>query len=100
MKIDSELFEDLQYNYQENVRNFKTQNSGLLIDNVARLNEDELIKFIQNVLHLDNQDTYIDRKFINQHFINFAICPVVAESKGGYTTHVDLVPDIICETYK
>ena len=100
MRIDQELFEDLQHNYQENVRNFKTQNSGLLVDNVSRLNEDDLIKFIQNVLHLDNQDTYVDRKFIDQHFTNFAICPVVADSKSGYTTHVDLVPDIICETYR
>lgn len=100
MRIDPELFEDLQHNYQENVRNFKTQNSGLLVDNVSRLNEDDIVKFIQNVLHIEDKDVNIDRKFIEQRFTNFAICPVVAESKSGYTTHVDLVPDIICEAYR
>ena len=100
MRIDQELFDDLQANYQENVQNFKTQNSGLLVDKASRLTEDMLIHFIENTLHLENVDLIVDRKFMEQHFNNFAICPVVADSKGGYTTHVELVPDIICETYR
>ena len=100
MRIDPELFEDLQHNYQENVRNFKTQNSGLLVDSTAKLNESDIIKFIENTLHLENQDVYVDRKFVELHFTNFAICPVVVDSKSGYSTHVDLVPDIICESYR
>ena len=98
MRLDPNLFEDLQRNYADNVNKFKQQNSGLLVDKVSRLTEDAVIIFIQNTLHIE--DGIIDRKFIEQRFINFAICPVVINSMPGYTTHVELVPDIICEEHR
>lgn len=99
MRLDPDVFEELQANYAKNVKNFKQQNSGLLIDKVSQLTEDAITTFIENTLHI-NDDTVITKRFIEQHFINFAICPVVVDAKSGYTTHVELMPDIICEEHR
>ena len=100
--LDMNLYEDIQRNYNENLNNFKAQNTALIINNVKNLHEQDIIQFIDNTVGklLDEHDIYIDNKFINEHYLNFAINPVIEELTKNYTIQVDLVPDIICEVVK
>lgn len=100
--LDNLLYEDIQRNYQENLNNFKIQNTALIINNVKNLNEYDIIKFVDDNLgkNLEESDIYIDNRFINEHFLNFAINPVIEELNKNYTIQVDIIPDIICEVVK
>lgn len=100
MQIDNKLFSDLLDNYRQNVQNFKQQNSGFIVNNVREVTEYDVEKFINNLLHLENSDIVIDNRFINEHFKSFAIMPIIDEMQKGFAMQVDLIPDIICESYK
>lgn len=94
LKLDEELFNDLLRNYQSNINNFKTQNSGFIVDNITPLHENDVIKFVANVLHMD--DGVIDRELIDKSFSAFAIHPTIENINKQFGVHVDLIPDIVC----
>lgn len=100
MRIDNDLFSDLLDNYKQNIINFKQQNSGFIINDIRDVTEQDVEKFINNLLHLENSDVVIDRQFIREHFRSFGIVPVINELQKGFSMQVDLIPDIICESYK
>ena len=100
MRIDNDLFSDLLDNYKQNIINFKQQNSGFIINDIRDVTEQDVEKFINNLLHLENSDAVIDRQFIREHFRSFGIVPVINELQKGFSMQVDLIPDIICESYK
>lgn len=100
MRIDNDLFSDLLDNYKQNITNFKQQNSGFIVNDIRDVTEQDVEKFINNLLHLENSDIVIDRQFIREHFRSFGIVPVINELQKGFSMQVDLIPDIICESYK
>lgn len=100
--LDPALYEDIQRNYNDNLNNFKLQNTALIINNIKSLQEYDIIKFIDDTIgkNLDEYNVYVDMRFINEHYLNFAINPVIEELTKNYTIQVDIIPDIICEVVK
>lgn len=97
--LDKQLYDSIQSNYRTNINMFSEQNSGLIIEDIKSLSEYDILKFI--VDNVDVEDgTTIDNKFINSHFVSFAINPIVDNITSGYTNKVDIIPDIICESIK
>ena len=93
--IDRELFTELQELYNENIKLFESQNTGMLIDNIKSLHESDLEKALgvaDNVL--------VDKKYIFEHFINFTINPQITELQKGFTTRIEISPDISWEACK
>lgn len=99
VELDRQLFEDILYNYKNNINAFKEQNSGFVIENVKELTEFDVLKFILLNVEVENNTT-IDKNFIREHFRGFAINPIVEELDTGYTNKVHLIPDIVCEAIK
>jgi len=93
--IDRELFTELQELYNENIKLFESQNTGLLIDKIKSLHESDIEKALEipeNVL--------VDKKYIFEHFINFTVNPQITELQKGFTTRVEISPDISWEIRK
>ena len=67
VQLDKQLYEDILHNYDGNIMAFKHQNSGLVINSVKALSEFEILKFITNLVEVEDGEV-IDRNFINKHF--------------------------------
>ena len=99
VELDRQLFEDILYNYKNNIGAFKEQNSGFIVDDVKEITEYDVLNFI--VSNVDVEDnTLINKQFIREHFVNFAVNPSVDKIDNGFTSKVHIIPDIICEVIK
>ena len=91
--IDADFFEELKDLYKQNVRMFAEQNSGYFIEKVNPLT----IDIVESAF---NTNAVIDKKYIQQHFVNFTINPQVTEIQKGYTTRIEISPDVSWEVKK
>lgn len=91
--IDKQLFDALQEVYKNNIEDFKKQNTGLLIENIKQLEEDEVEKVVKRALNI-TEDVNIDINFIKQHFSGFTVNPTITEFIRVYTISVVISPDI------
>lgn len=90
--IDEKLFAELVELWDSNVKLFKQQHLGFLFDKVYPLNKED----IEKIINAPN-DVLIDKQYIKDHFKNFTINPQVMNVREGYSTQVDLVPDVSWE---
>lgn len=91
--IDEQLFTELQDLYNENVKMFQQQNTGYLINKIHPLTIEDVEKVI-------NKDELIDKKYIYTHYKNFTINPQITEFQKGFTTQIEISPDISWEVTK
>jgi len=100
--LDNELFQELKENYEKNIKSHLEQVTGVIIENKEKVYEEQIIRFIENTLGtvLADGDYYVDRKFIEQHFDNFNICPVMENLRYDYFMKADLVPDVNCVSFR
>lgn len=92
--IDERLFADLVELYDSNVKLFKEQNTGFIVDRVFPLTIETLNKII------DVPNEVIDRNYIREHYRNFTINPQIMNVREKFTTTIDLVPDVSWEAKK
>ena len=100
--LDNQLFADLVDNWTENVKQFTTQNTAIIINNVTPLYESDIIDFVRDTVGktIEEDQILIDRQFIQEHFHGFTINPYVDELKTGYTSQCELRPDVSCIDYR
>jgi hypothetical protein len=91
--IDEQLFTEMQDLYNENVKLFQQQNTGYLVERILPLT----IEDVEKVLDTDD---YVDKKYIYEHYVNFTINPQITEIQKGFTTQIELSPDISWEVKK
>lgn len=91
--IDEQLFMELQDLYNENINLFKQQNTGYLIEKIIPLTIEDVEKVI-------DFDGLVDKKYIYEHYINFTINPQITEIQKGFTTRIEISPDISWEVKK
>lgn len=89
--IDERLYADLVDLYNENVKTFKEQNTGLIIDNILPLN-------IEDIDQILNVNEYIDYAYIRRTYRSFTVNPQITnmEIRNG-VTYVEISPDISWE---
>lgn len=92
--IDDQLFTELQDLYAENLKLFEQQNSGFLIEKIVPLTMDAVTKAI------DVEEVLIDKKYVFEHYRNFTINPQITELQKGFTTRIEISPDISWEAKK
>lgn len=92
--IDEQLFTELQDLYTENIKMFEQQNSGYLIEKIMPLTIEDVAKAI------DEDGILIDRKYVFEHYRNFTINPQITELQKGFTTRIEISPDISWEARK
>lgn len=91
--IDEQLFTELQDLYNENIKLFEQQNTGYLIETIRPLTKED----IENVIDYDG---FIDKRYIQENYRNFTINPQITEIQKGFTTRIELSPDISWEVKK
>lgn len=89
--IDERLYADLVELYNTNVRLYKEQNTGLIIDDVLPLN-------IEDLEQVFDPKEFIDHTYIKRNYRNFTINPQITnmDVKNG-VTHIEISPDISWE---
>jgi len=94
--LDSEVYELFQENWKNNINEFKNQNTGIIVNNVEKLTEDDIIKFINNTVGklLNRKDILIDKKFIYEHYDGLAVNPITDDFKQNFTAQCNLRPDL------
>ena len=92
--IDDKLYEELKELYKSNIQLFEQQNSGYVIEKINDLTIEALEKVI------DSEKEFIDIKYIYTHYVNFTINPQITSVDAGYTTKIELSPDISWECKK
>lgn len=90
--IDERLYADLVDLYESNVKAFQEQNSGLLINDIMKLEIEDLEEFF------DQRNTLIDHRYIKEHYIGFTINPQIIEMDiKNNISSVSISPDISFE---
>lgn len=89
--IDEQLFTELQDLYSENIKLFEQQNTGFLIEKIIPLTVEAVEKAI------GIEDLLIDKKYIFEHYLNFTVNPQITELQKGFTTQIEISPDISWE---
>ena len=85
--VEKEFFNKLLELYEENIKEFKAQNTGLLIEKIHKLTEEAVEKEV-------NTKELITEKYIREHFENFTINPQITHIDKNYTIRVEISPDI------
>lgn len=89
--IDERLYADLVELYNNNVKIFREQNTGLIINAVLPLNIEDLEK-------LFDPNEEIDREYIRRNYRSFTINPLVTNMDfRNNITYVEISPDISWE---
>jgi len=89
--IDERLFADLVDLYNQNVKLYKEQNTGLIIEDVRPL-------LIEDVERLFDPKERIDHAYIKDHYRCFTINPQVTDMKiKNGVTSIELSPDVSWE---
>ena len=91
--IDEQLFAELQELYRTNLTLFRMQNTGFFIDRVHPLRIEDVEKAV-------GFDGLVDKKYIDTHYVNFTVNPQPVEIMKGYTTRIEIAPDISWEVKK
>ena len=89
--IDNQLFTELQDLYADNLKLFEQQNTGYLIEKVVPLTVEAVEKAI------DVEGILVDKKYIYEHYRNFTVNPQITEIQKGFTTRIEISPDISWE---
>ena len=89
--IDNQLFTELQDLYADNLKLFEQQNTGYLIEKVVPLTVEAVEKAI------DVEGILVDKKYVYEHYINFTVNPQITEIQKGFTTRIEISPDISWE---
>lgn len=94
--LDDEVYELFQENWKNNVNEFKNQNTGIIINDIEKLTEDDIIKFVNNTVGklLNETDILIDKKFIFNHYDGLTVNPITDEFKQNFTAQCNLRPDL------
>lgn len=89
--VDERLYADLVQLYDSNVKAFKKQNSGLIVEDVRPLN-------IEDVERLFDPKERIDHRYIKDNYRSFTVNPQVTDMKiRNNVTYVEISPDISWE---
>ena len=90
--VDERLFADLVDLYNNNVKMYKEQNTGLIIEKVYPLN-------IEDVEKLFDSKERIDHEYIKRNYLSFTVNPQVTEMKVNHdgVSYVEISPDISWE---
>lgn len=89
--IDERLYADLVELYNKNVKAFKEQNTGLIIEYVRPLN-------IEDIERLFDPKELINYKYIKEHYRSFTINPQITNMKiQNNVSYVEISPDISWE---
>lgn len=89
--IDNQLFTELQDLYADNLKLFEQQNTGYLIEKVVPLTVEAVEKAI------DVEGILVDKKYVYEHYRNFTVNPQITEIQKGFTTRIEISPDISWE---
>ncbi len=90
--VHEKLFADLVDLYNNNVKLYKEQNTGLIIDKVRPLLIEDVEKIFINVKEIINHD------YINQNYRSFTVNPQVTDMRiVNGVTHIELSPDLSWE---
>lgn len=92
--IDDQLFTELQDLYTDNLKLFEQQNTGYLIEKVVPLTIEAVEKAI------DVEGILVDKKYVYEHYRNFTVNPQITEIQKGFTTRIEISPDISWEVKK
>lgn len=94
--LDNEVYELFQNNWKDNINQFKDQNTGIIVNNIEKLSEDTILKFIDNTIgnQLNEQEIIVDKKFIFNHYDGLVVNPIIDEFKQNFTAQCDLKPDL------
>lgn len=93
--IDEQLFSDLQDLYRTNIQAFKEQNTGYLVEKIYPLTVED----IEKVIDVDDS-VIVDKRYIYEHYKNFTINPQITDVQKGFTTRIEISPDISWEIKK
>lgn len=89
--VDEKLYADLVELYSNNVKAFKEQNTGLIIENVRSLE-------IEDIEKLFDPKERIDRAYVDRNYRSFTINPQITEMKiRNGVSYVEISPDISWE---
>lgn len=89
--VDEKLYADLVELYSNNVKAFKKQNTGLIIESVRPLEIEDLEK-------LFDPKEIIDHAYIDRNYRNFTINPQITEMKiRNGVSYLEISPDISWE---
>ena len=89
--VDEKLYADLVELYSNNVKAYKEQNTGLIIESVRPLEIEDLEKLF------DTKER-IDRAYIGRNYCSFTINPQITEMKiRNDVSYVEISPDISWE---
>ncbi|HOY91353.1 MAG TPA: hypothetical protein PK891_06525 [Bacteroidales bacterium] len=89
--IDERLYADLVELYSDNIKAYKEQNSGLIIETVRPL-------VIEDLGKLFDPKEIIDHAYIDRNYRNFTINPQITEMKiRNGVSYVEISPDISWE---
>ena len=89
--IDNQLFTELQDLDADNLKLFEQQNTGYLIEKVVPLTVEAVEKAI------DVEGILVDKKYVYEHYRNFTVNPQITEIQKGFTTRIEISPDISWE---
>ena len=89
--IDNQLFAELQDLDADNLKLFEQQNTGYLIEKVVPLTVEAVEKAI------DVEGILVDKKYVYEHYRNFTVNPQITEIQKGFTTRIEISPDISWE---
>lgn len=94
--LDNDVYELFQDNWKDNVNQFKSQNTGIIVNNIEKLTEDIILNFIDNTLgnQLNEREIIVDKKFIFSHYNGLTVNPVVDDFKQNFTAQCNLKPDL------
>lgn len=89
--VDERLYADLVELYSSNVKAFKEQNTGLIIEDVRPLN-------IEDIERLFDPHEKITTEYINRNYLSFTVNPQITDMKvRNDVTYVEISPDISWE---
>lgn len=89
--VDERLYADLVELYDNNIKAFKEQNTGLIVEDVLPLN-------IEDIERLFDPRERVDYEYIKRNYRSFTINPQITNMEiRNDVTYVEISPDISWE---
>lgn len=89
--VDERLYADLVELYDSNIKAFKEQNTGLIVEDILPLN-------IEDIEKLFDPRERIDYEYIKRNYRSFTINPQITSMEiRNDVTYVEISPDISWE---
>lgn len=95
--LDREVYDMFQDNWKDNINAFKSQNTAIIVNNIENLNEEDIIKFVDETVGRffnELEDIIIDKRFIQRYYTGLAVNPSIDEFKQNFTVQCNLRPDL------